>query len=572
MLDEIPRSPVCTIALVPFCQIRERGFEVHDSGEPILALVVDELTELPGPAPSEVTDRPITVSPVVYDPDDAGFAQTVQNVIDEEIERGEGSNFLLSRTARTEIADYGPWVAKTVFHRLIRKEPNAYLTFCFSDGETYWVGASPERNVSIRDGEITMNPICGTLAKNGHIGVDELLAFVNDPKEMNELFQVVDEELKMMARLCPLGGRVLGPFLKEMGSVIHTEYMLKGQTDQAPLEAFRYSMFAPTMVGSPLENAARVITRHERDSRRYYSSAIMILEGEGEDARLDSAITIRTMELQPDGTAVVHAGASIVRDSSPLDEVSEVKAKANAMLGALSAAHPTPNVLSKHATPPVLEALQERNRTLSEFWMSKQPNVAVAPSGMRIVLIDHEDDFTRMLAHLFRRGGHETVIRSHTKHVPLDSADLFVLGPGPGDPTATNVRKIATLHERVATYLEHEIPFIAVCLSHQVLCHTLGMHITRLDPPLQGVQKVVDLYGRPEPVGFYNTFMPDAPSRPPDNVEISVHEDHAIAVKGPHFVSYQFHVESILTTAGSRILDEGVAHVTRQPTSRETAV
>ena len=36
-----------------------------------------------------------------------------------------------------------------------------------------------------------------------------------------------------------------------------------------PIEAFRESMYAATMVGSPLENAARVIHRHEPESRRY---------------------------------------------------------------------------------------------------------------------------------------------------------------------------------------------------------------------------------------------------------------------------------------------------------------
>lgn len=40
---------------------------------------------------------------------------------------------------------------------------------------------------------------------------------------------VVDEELKMMARMCTKGGSINGPLLKEMSRLIHTEYLLTGK-------------------------------------------------------------------------------------------------------------------------------------------------------------------------------------------------------------------------------------------------------------------------------------------------------------------------------------------------------
>ena len=46
---------------------------------------------------------------------------------------------------------------------------------------------------------------------------------------------VVDEELKMMCDICNEGGQVLGPFLKPMTHLVHTEYLLAGRT--APTSA-----------------------------------------------------------------------------------------------------------------------------------------------------------------------------------------------------------------------------------------------------------------------------------------------------------------------------------------------
>ena len=72
-----------------------------------------------------------------------------------------------------------------------------------------------------------MDPISGTLPRKDLQKQADLLAFLTDPKEVHELFQVVDEELKMMARICGKGGVVRGPFLKEMSSLVHTEYRLE---------------------------------------------------------------------------------------------------------------------------------------------------------------------------------------------------------------------------------------------------------------------------------------------------------------------------------------------------------
>ena len=107
-----------------------------------------------------------------------------------------------------------------------------------------------------------MNPISGTYRYPAGgptlAGVKEFLA---DRKETDELYMVLDEELKMMARICEGGGRVAGPYLREMARLAHTEYFIHGRSDRDVRDILRETMFAPTVTGSPLESACRVISR-----------------------------------------------------------------------------------------------------------------------------------------------------------------------------------------------------------------------------------------------------------------------------------------------------------------------
>ena len=107
-----------------------------------------------------------------------------------------------------------------------------------------------------------MNPISGTfrIGQSGPLGLkSRLLDFLADEKEIYELFMVVDEELKMMCDICNEGGQVLGPFLKPMTHLVHTEYLLAGRTSRDVREVLRDTMYAATVTGSPVENACRLI-------------------------------------------------------------------------------------------------------------------------------------------------------------------------------------------------------------------------------------------------------------------------------------------------------------------------
>jgi phenazine biosynthesis protein phzE len=569
LLTELPTATAANpvISMVPYAQMRERGFDLHDGGEPIISLRADRvvdigLDQLMGGG----DDLPQIVDGPHYALSNQEFEQAVAQIIANEICRGEGSNFLLSRRGRLRIAPFSAATAHLIFARLASNEFGAYMSFCFFDGDRYFIGSSPERHIRIENGLVQMNPICGTLPKSTLHSRDDLLQFLNDPKEINELFQVVDETLKMMSAICVAGGEIQGPFLREMSAVLHTEYVLAGQTTMDPVDAFRASMFAPTMVGSPLQNAARIIKKYEQDSRRYYSSAIVVRSQDAEGKpQLDSAITIRTMEVGLDGQAIIQSGASIVRDSVPHKERLEIEAKAQGLLRAITTPNLTPPqpVLAQFMDDQVAQVLAGRNRLLSRFWFEKQ--TAAADTTGRpfcqasVLIIDNEDQFTQMLKHMFDRLGLQTRLCGWA-NVPVEAEflagfDLVLVGPGPGDPTDLHDPKMQRVNDIVGHLLTAQAKFMAICLGHQVLSLRLGLAVAPVDPPRQGVQKTVDLFGQVQPVGFYNTFFARSPATPIPGVEIAVEADgYVSALRSANFCSFQGHIESVLTTNGIDIL------------------
>ncbi|TWD29665.1 phenazine biosynthesis protein phzE [Streptomyces sp. T12] len=551
------------LAVLPYRVVGERGYDHHDDGEPLLAMPVREQALLPvGQVLDTVLDWPVVTGEGGFDLDDEEYGDLVRRVLAEEIGHGAGANFVLKRTFVTEVRDWSPRTALGFFGRLLRAEPGAYWTFLIHTGERTFVGASPERHVSLDDGVAVMNPISGTFRyPRGGPTVSSVLDFLADGKETHELYMVLDEELKMMSRVCD-DAHVVGPHLKEMAHLAHTEYRIVGRTARDVREVLRETLLAPTVTGSPVQSACRVIAAYEPGGRGYYSGvAALIGRDDAGRRRMDSAIMIRTADVDAAGRVRIGVGATLVRDSDPVKEAAETRAKAAGLLDALHRAGERPVTRGLDGDPRVRAALSARNAPLSRFWLSPAPPPAV--SRDKVLVVDAEDTFTAMGALQLRSAGYDVTVRRFDEPYRVSGYDVVVLGPGPGDPRRLDDAKIAHLRAVTGSLLNLRIPFVSVCLSHQVLCSLLGLGLRRLDVPHQGVRRTVDLFGTEEPVYFYNTFAAysgsgrlDSPLCPGpvdvarDRVTGEVH-----GLRGPGFTSAQFHPESVMTRNGAAILD-----------------
>ncbi|MDR0365776.1 MAG: hypothetical protein LBH68_02955, partial [Bifidobacteriaceae bacterium] len=135
------------------------------------------------------------------------------------------------------------------------------------------------------------------------------------------------------------------------------------------------------------------------------------------------------------------------------------------------------------------------------------------------------------------------------------SEDLVIPGPGPGDPSGAEPR-VEKLRSVIERCLKTGAPFLAVCLSHQILARHLGLDLRQLKRPHQGEQLTDELFGRLATLGYYNTFTAVAPLEPPPGLEVVRRRgtDEVIALRGSRFASLQGHPESALSTDGIDLL------------------
>ncbi|GHJ98373.1 phenazine-specific anthranilate synthase component I [Streptomyces sp. Y2F8-2] len=575
--ERLADLPDEALALIPYRQIRERGFDVRDDGTPLLALTPEESYEIPlEQALAQLPGHDVRVEDGGFDVPDEEYAGIVGRVLEEEIGRGEGANFVIRRTYEGRIPGFGRADALALFRRLLVGERGAYWTFVVHTGDRTLVGASPEVHVRMSGGTVVMNPISGTYRyPAGGPTPEDLLRFLADGKEIEELSMVVDEELKMMCTVGDMGGVVVGPRLKEMAHLAHTEYELRGKSTLDVREVLKETMFAATVTGSPVQNACRVIERHEVGGRGYYAGALALLGRDAGGAQtLDSPILIRTADIAGEaesgaGRLRVPVGATLVRGSDPANEVAETHAKAAGVLAALGVrpGRPREELVRPNLAedPRVRAALDGRREKLAPFWLRMQERASELTGHAFVV--DGEDTFTAMLAHVLRSTGLEVTVRRYDepglREAVLAHSGPVVLGPGPGDPSDLADPKMRFLRELTAQVIRgHRHGVLGVCLGHELIAAELGLEIVRKEVPYQGAQTEIDLFGRRETVGFYNSFVArcddDAAAElAAHGVEVSrsaTGEVHAL--RGGGFAGVQFHPESVLSVGGAGVVRE----------------
>ncbi|WP_373566584.1 anthranilate synthase family protein [Brevibacterium sp. 91QC2O2] len=580
------------LAMVPFNRIRERGYAALDDGAPLRCLLVDEHSSLPLAQTLDALPKQLPrVHDAGFTTSDEEYARIARQVIDREIGTGAGANFVIRRDFTGRVDADPRTTALAWFRALLERERGAYWTFAIVLGDLVAVGASPEAHVVARGGAVTMNPISGTFRHvNGRPDPAAFAEFLNSTKETEELFMVVDEEMKMMSQVCSSGGRISGPRLKRMSRLTHTEYVLRGASQEDPRRVLRQTMFAPTVTGSPMQNACSVIARYETSPRGYYSGVAALFSPEAAGGHeLDAPILIRTAYLR-DGMMSVSAGATLVRHSDPLSEAAETAAKvsgllraigvdiATAPIGATAAPSAEPSAPPAGSTAPgelssteVEALLHARNSRLAAFWLQRQPALSTrkalrAPfTGFTAVVVDAEDRFSTMLAHQLRHLGLdvEVVAWDAVTEARITSADLLVAGPGPGDPRNRTDPRIAQMRQLIVHRRAAGRPLLAVCLSHQLLALECGLDLRALDEPHQGVQLSVPVFGADARIGFYNTFAARvAPGTlHAGGAEVAADPVTGVvaALRGPGFASVQGHLESVLSTDGLTTLTRLVA-------------
>lgn len=555
------------VFVLPYRAIRERGFEAQGN-EPILALSVQEHVSLTTQAalrqlPQEPLALEGEIKPSV---DDAAYAQLIEKFQAQEIEGGYVSQTTISRKFFGQIQDFSFQKLLSAYRRIIA-EKGHYMAVLFCDpaADKFILAATPERHLEVAGTQTIMTPIAGTLRKEDRESFKARLDdFLRDEKEINELFQVLDEEMKMMGLICPQGGKIEGPYLREVGAVVHSEYNLVGKRTLHSIDALRETLHAPTVVGSPMESAARVIAKYEPESRGYYAGEIGVYRrprSTAPDGDIDSAILIRMAEISTKGAFHVQAGGGLVRDSVPENEAKESRAKAMGILKYFTQDQDVQPYLEPEHLETVRPLLQARNEKLSQFWMQKQnpyqEDTKADLGDLKVTIVNNEDNFAYMIAHVIKSFKCDvSVIDSFDFDAKRDTSDILILGPGPGDPNDLNNPRIVKLHD-IAKHSKGTKPILGVCLGHQVLALLEGLDVIQQTSSTQGMPRHVRVDDDMHQLGFYNSFSPTlAHEHPtPEGLEIDLDEQgRVIAMRGDQMIGFQFHPESVMSKTGSNLL------------------
>ena len=247
----------------------------------------------------------------------------VRRVLADEIGAGSGANFVIKRTFLADItaglrrhrADLLPPAAGARAGRVLDL-PRAHRRPRPSSAPR------PSGTSACDGGTVVMNPISGTLPLSAGRAPTSPASSTSSPtrKEADELYMVLDEELKMMARICDAGGRASwGRTSRRWPASRTPSTSSKGAPPRDVRDILRETLFAPTVTGSPLESACRVIAAYEPDGRGYYGGVLALHRPRRRWRRatgLGDPHPHRRHRTLP-GRLRLSVGATLVRDSDP---------------------------------------------------------------------------------------------------------------------------------------------------------------------------------------------------------------------------------------------------------------
>lgn len=264
-------------------------------------------------------------------PDDETFMRQVERGV-QLCNEGELLEIVLSRKLSAPVSgDLLPLYKK---YRSIN--PSPYLFF-FDFGDEILLGASPELMLRYENGRATLRPISGSVRRSGDPIEDHhlMMELLNSPKENSELDMLIDLGRNDLARICKPGIHIDDyRIIEKYSHVTHTVAQVSGELEArySGFDALIASLNAGTLTGAPKIAAMEYIEKIEQHTRGYYGGSIgwLLLDGD-----VNTAITIRTAHIR-DGLLTFCAGATLLYESVPENELKETRIKAGAFMAAVS--------------------------------------------------------------------------------------------------------------------------------------------------------------------------------------------------------------------------------------------
>ena len=217
-------------------------------------------------------------------------------------------------------------IVPKLYQAICRKHPNAF-TYLFKSDEHFWMGASPEPLLRLRDGRVSTVSLAGTRPyAEKHLDINRWTA-----KEVLEQEYVTRYIHDVLREFDVKDYRVSSSYVKKAGNLLHlrTDFTLDYERLNGRLWDFVDAMHpTPAVAGQPKEDAISFIKQLEPHDRDYYTGFMGPLLHHGET---DLFVNLRCMKITP-GYISLYIGGGITLESDPAEEWNETQLKALSLL------------------------------------------------------------------------------------------------------------------------------------------------------------------------------------------------------------------------------------------------
>lgn len=247
----------------------------------------------------------------------------VQKAIDF-IKNSEAQKIVLSRKETLEFDNLN--VVNT-FKKMLKAYKNAFVYVWFHPEIGLWMGATPERLLTVEKGNFKTMALAGTQKYAGTTNV------VWQDKEKQEQQYVTDFMLENLKEAVE-SLQVTTPFTVQAGNLVHIRTDISGKLKSADSLENLINILHPTpaVCGLPKDVAAAFILENEGYQRNYYAGFLGELNS-NESANL--FVNLRCMQVE-NMSASIYVGGGITTDSIPENEWAETASKAEVMKKVLS--------------------------------------------------------------------------------------------------------------------------------------------------------------------------------------------------------------------------------------------
>jgi anthranilate synthase/aminodeoxychorismate synthase-like glutamine amidotransferase len=191
---------------------------------------------------------------------------------------------------------------------------------------------------------------------------------------------------------------------------------------------------------------------------------------------------------------------------------------------------------------------------------------------VKVLLIDNYDSFTYNLAQYLGELGAEVAVERNDaitlEAIRERAPNALVISPGPCTPNEAGISM-----DVIRTFAG-EIPLLGVCLGHQCIGQVFGGRVVRAPRIMHGKTSKMFHDEKGLFAAVENPFVATryhslviAPETLPDALEVTAKtwEDEIMGVRHKQHVveGVQFHPESIMTTAGKKLLANFLAMARR---------